>query len=130
MARYGRSGATEAERPRVAEAALDRCAVHPNGRVLAGDGVSEGLDRRTARMFRGVLRRAPRVKQRRLQLQRMWDFESRGFSNAADGPFRRNLVIAGPSGEGHFTIRLRTSIRIGFGRGQLHRTAASNLHVA
>ena len=69
MARYGRFGAVEADRCRIAEAALDRRAVHPDGRVLAGDGVSEGLDRRTARMFRGVLRRAPRVKQRRLQLR-------------------------------------------------------------
>src|SRR5258705_2374901 len=103
MARYGRFGAAEADQRRIAEAALDRRAVHPDGRVLAGDGVSEGLDRRTARMFRGVLRRAPRVKQRRLQLRRMWDFESRGFSNAADGRFRRNLAVAVRSGEGPLT---------------------------
>src|ERR1700719_3386686 len=61
MARYGRFGAAEADRCRIAEAALDRCAVHPDGRVLAGDGVSEGHDRRNARMSRGVLRRPPRV---------------------------------------------------------------------
>jgi hypothetical protein len=54
-------------------------------------------------MFRGVLRRAPRVKQRRLQLRRMWDFEARGFSNVADGRFRRILVITGRSGEGPLT---------------------------
>jgi hypothetical protein len=39
-----------------------------------------------------------------LCLWHMCDFKSRGFSNAANGQFRRNLVIAGRSGEGPFTI--------------------------
>jgi len=49
---------------RSAEAALGRRAVHPDGRILAGDGLPERLDRCSPRMFRRVLWRAPRLNQR------------------------------------------------------------------
>jgi hypothetical protein len=35
----------------------------------------------------------------------MWDFESRGFSNAADGRFRRNLAVGGGRNEGPESTR-------------------------
>jgi hypothetical protein len=56
----------KADLRRFAEAALGRRAVHPDGRVLASVGVPEGLDRRPARLFRGVLLRPARLNERRL----------------------------------------------------------------
>src|SRR5262249_31879912 len=60
LARHGRFGAAKADLRRSAEAALDRCAVHTDGRVLASVSIPKEFDRRAARMFRDVLRRAPR----------------------------------------------------------------------
>src|SRR5262249_27177835 len=52
-------GAAKADLRRFAEAALGRRAVHPDGRVLAGDGVPKRFDRRPSGMFCDVLWRAP-----------------------------------------------------------------------
>src|SRR6516225_9718867 len=64
LARHGRSGAAKADLRRFAEAALDRRAVHSAWRILAGDSLPKGFDRRPARMFRDVLWRASHLNQR------------------------------------------------------------------
>src|SRR5215469_6498269 len=55
LARHGRYGAAKADLRRFAKAALGRRAVHPDGRVLAGDGVPQAPDGHLARLLRDLL---------------------------------------------------------------------------
>ena len=62
LARCRRFRRAAADLQRFTEAILGRRAVHPDGRILAGDGVPEGLDRRAARVFCGFLWSSPRLR--------------------------------------------------------------------